>query len=136
MAYGLKACSCHTLSANKMERKRKREQCVIHLDGIKHGSFTRFSDLTNPNDRISVSTIYKINTRGEDMSLIYPQRMICRNLKHFVGKRERPFQQIRPLKITHCFKRIYKEQFLFAYSVDAVCFVWSHGVQNIGKYIG
>ena len=63
-----------------MERKRKREQCVIHLDGIKHGSFTRFSDLTNPNDRLALLKSIRDRRLAEPLNSPYRMTDICQNI--------------------------------------------------------
>ena len=63
-----------------MERKRKREQCVIHLGGIKHGSFTRFSDLKNPNDRLALLKSIRDRRLAEPLNSPYRMTDICQGI--------------------------------------------------------
>ena len=63
-----------------MERKRKWEQCVIHLDGIKHDSFTRFSDLMNPNDRLALLKSIRDRRLAEPLNSPYRMTDICQGI--------------------------------------------------------
>lgn len=71
-----------------MERKRKREHCVIHMSGIKHGSFTYFSDLTNPNDRLALLKNIRDRRLAEPPGSSYRMTDICQGIPDEIQENE------------------------------------------------